>query len=175
MLKLLAGCVAGSLEATATWPLEYIKTQMQTKRKVPVKGGFVSVPQPYTSIYAGLRYTVRTTGALSLFTGLTPTLLLSAPKAGIRFGTNQQLRSARPAEPSDKLEPSPNVHQHSCVASQHTARRTHSACTVHTVHAQRTCAMNMNMNMNMKCTCMCMCMWLAAPKHVSREATTSPN
>ena len=97
MLKLLAGCVAGSLEATATWPLEYIKTRMQTMRKVPAKGGFVSVPQPYTSIYAGLRYTVRTTGALSLFTGLTPTLVLSAPKAGIRFGANQQLRFARPA------------------------------------------------------------------------------
>tara|TARA_B100000780_G_scaffold260602_1_gene212509 strand:- start:330 stop:746 length:417 start_codon:yes stop_codon:yes gene_type:complete len=107
MLKLAAGCVAGSLEATATWPLEYIKTQMQTKRKVPVKGGFVSVPQPYTSIVAGLRYTVRTTGALSLFTGLTPTLLLSAPKAGIRFGTNQQLRSALTAEPSAKPYPNP--------------------------------------------------------------------
>ena len=94
LLKLVAGCVAGSIEATATWPLEYIKTQMQTMRKVPSKGGFVSVPQPYTSIYGGLRYTVRTTGALSLFTGLTPTLLLSAPKAGIRFGANQQLRNA---------------------------------------------------------------------------------
>ena len=97
LLKLVAGCVAGSIEATATWPLEYIKTQMQTMRKVPSKGGFVSVPQPYTSIYGGLRYTVRTTGALSLFTGLTPTLVLSAPKAGIRFGANQQLRFARPA------------------------------------------------------------------------------
>ena len=86
LLKLVAGCVAGSIEATATWPLEYIKTQMQTMRKVPSKGGFVSVPQPYTSMYGGLRYTVRTTGALSLFTGLTPTLLFSAPKAGIRFG-----------------------------------------------------------------------------------------
>ena len=147
MLKLAAGCVAGSLEATATWPLEYIKTQMQTKRKVPVKGGFVSVPQPYTSIYAGLRYTVRTTGALSLFTGLTPTLLLSAPKAGIRFGTNQQLRSTRPAEPSAKLEPSPNVHKHaashpSTLSGVHT-QCIHSAHSVHasacTVHAQRTC------------------------------------
>ena len=147
MLKLVAGCVAGSLEATATWPLEYIKTQMQTKRKVPVKGGFVSVPQPYTSIYAGLRYTVRTTGALSLFTGLTPTLLLSAPKAGIRFGTNQQLRSARPAEPSAKLEPSPNIHKHaashpSTLSGVHT-QCIHSAHSVHasacTVHAQRTC------------------------------------
>ena len=161
MLKLVAGCVAGSLEATATWPLEYIKTQMQTKRKVPVKGGFVSVPQPYTSIYAGLRYTVRTTGALSLFTGLTPTLLLSAPKAGIRFGTNQQLRSARPAEPSAKLEPSPNVHKH---AASHTERR------AHTVHTQCT-----------QCACKCMhsaCtahMRLAAPQHVRSETTASPS
>ena len=135
MLKLLAGCVAGSLEATATWPLEYIKTQMQTKRKVPVKGGFVSVPQPYTSIYAGLRYTVRTTGALSLFTGLTPTLLLSAPKAGIRFGTNQQLRSARPAEPSDKLEPSTAASHPSTRRGAHTV---HARCTqcMHSAHAR---------------------------------------
>ena len=96
-LALAAGCVAGSIEATATWPLEYVKTQMQAKRKVSVggpAGGFVSVPQPYTSIYSGLRYTVRTHGAFALFTGLTPTLLFSVPKAGIRFGVNQRLRNA---------------------------------------------------------------------------------
>jgi solute carrier family 25 (mitochondrial citrate transporter), member 1 len=37
---------------------------------------------------SGLRYTVRTTGFVSLYRGLTPTLLGSIPKAGIRFGLN---------------------------------------------------------------------------------------
>lgn len=98
VLTMSAGCVAGSIEATATWPLEYIKTQMQSSRKIvissgPAAGG-VSAPQPYKTIYGGLRYTVRTTGFYSLYTGLTPTLLLSVPKVGIRFGTNQLVRNA---------------------------------------------------------------------------------
>jgi solute carrier family 25 (mitochondrial citrate transporter), member 1 len=37
---------------------------------------------------SGLQYTVRTTGFVSLYRGLTPTLLGSIPKAGIRFGLN---------------------------------------------------------------------------------------
>jgi len=36
----------------------------------------------------GLSYTVRTTGFLSLYSGLGITLLFSIPKAGIRFGSN---------------------------------------------------------------------------------------
>ena len=96
LLTMTAGCIAGAFEATATWPLEYIKTQMQTKRKVIVRGpapGVVSVPQPYKTIVGGIRYTIAETGFFSLYTGLTPTLLLSIPKTGIRFGTNQKLRN----------------------------------------------------------------------------------
>ena len=97
VLTLAAGVVAGCIEATATWPLEYVKTQMQTTRKVVLTGGRipggVSVPQPYNSILGGIRHTIRTTGFFSLYTGLTPTLILTAPKSGIRFGTNQQLRN----------------------------------------------------------------------------------
>ena len=96
LLILTAGCVAGGIEATATWPLEYIKTQMQTVRKKVVGGrvpGVVSVPQPYNTLIGGLQYTVRKHGFFTLYTGLTPTLLLSLPKVGIRFGTNQQLRN----------------------------------------------------------------------------------
>ena len=97
LLTLVAGCLAGGIEATATWPLEYIKTQMQAKRKIVVRSGpasgVVSVPQPYTTIVGGITHTVRTNGFFSLYTGLTPTLLLSLPKVGIRFGANQQLRN----------------------------------------------------------------------------------
>jgi solute carrier family 25 citrate transporter 1 len=41
---------------------------------------------------SGLRYTVETTGFMSLYRGLTPTLLGSIPKAGIRFGLNAVIK-----------------------------------------------------------------------------------
>jgi len=77
-----AGCVAGAIEATSVWPMEYIKTQLQLK------------PQPYTNMISGLSYTVRTTGFFSLYRGLAPTLLGSVPKAGIRFGLNSVIKDA---------------------------------------------------------------------------------
>lgn len=43
---------------------------------------------------AGLRYTVQTTGFFSLYRGLTPTLIGSIPKAGIRFGLNSVIKDA---------------------------------------------------------------------------------
>lgn len=47
--------------------MEYVKTQLQTFRKVA--GG---KPPPFTGIGSGLVYTVRTTGFLSLYNGLAP-------------------------------------------------------------------------------------------------------
>ena len=76
-----AGCIAGGIEATAVWPMEFIKTQLQ----LGAKG---KEPLPYNGMISGLTYTVRTTGFLSLYRGLVPTLLGSMPKAGIRFGLN---------------------------------------------------------------------------------------
>lgn len=64
------------------WPMEFIKTQLQLQSKV--KGAEL----PYTGTISGLSYYTRTTGFLSLYRGLTPTLLGSIPKAGIRFGLN---------------------------------------------------------------------------------------
>lgn len=51
-----AGCIAGGVEATAVWPMEFIKTQLQLQSKS--KGAQL----PYTSMTGGLAYTVRTTG-----------------------------------------------------------------------------------------------------------------
>lgn len=70
------------------WPMEYMKTKIQLQSKF--RGG----PQlPFTRIIDGIRYTVRTTGFLSLYDGLSVTLLLSIPKAGIRFGGNNYCKS----------------------------------------------------------------------------------
>lgn len=83
-----AGCIAGGVEATAVWPMEFIKTQLQLGSKSTGR------PVPYTGMVGGLAYTVRTTGFLSLYRGLAPTLLGSIPKAGIRFGLNSVIKDA---------------------------------------------------------------------------------
>jgi len=79
LLPMAAGCIAGGVEATAVWPMEFIKTQLQLNPKGSL---------PYTGIVSGISHTVKSTGFLSLYRGLTPTLLGSIPKAGIRFGLN---------------------------------------------------------------------------------------
>lgn len=93
LLTLVSGCIAGALEAAATWPVEYIKTQQQQPRKILVRGGMVSAPQPYKGIIQGLQYNIKQKGFLSLYTGLTPTVILSIPKTGCRFGANQYFRN----------------------------------------------------------------------------------
>jgi len=85
LLPMAAGCVAGGIEATAVWPMEYIKTQLQL-------GGKGGKPLPYTGMISGLKYTVESTGFLSLYRGLAPTLCGSIPKAGIRFGLNAVIK-----------------------------------------------------------------------------------
>lgn len=101
-LQVVAGMIAGACEATATWPMEYIKTQLQTFR---VGAGAISqtattydragskTKPPFTGVWSGLTYTVRNHGFLGLYAGLTPTLVFSIPKAGIRFGSNQFYRN----------------------------------------------------------------------------------
>jgi len=80
-----AGCIAGAVEATCVWPMEYMKTQLQL-------GSTSGAKLPYNGVLQGLSYTVRTTGFLSLYRGLAPTLIGSIPKAGIRFGLNSAIK-----------------------------------------------------------------------------------
>jgi solute carrier family 25 (mitochondrial citrate transporter), member 1 len=95
LTPMTAGCIAGGIEATAVWPMEYIKTQLQLQSKVKMGSSIsTATPLPYTGMISGLTYTVRTTGFLSLYRGLTPTLLGSIPKAGIRFGLNAVIKDA---------------------------------------------------------------------------------
>ena len=62
---------------------------------------------PYTGMISGLSYTVRTTGFLSLYRGLAPTLIGSVPKAGIRFGLNSVIKESL-RDDEGKLTPAKN-------------------------------------------------------------------
>lgn len=115
LVSMTAGCIAGAIEATATWPMEYIKTQLQLQEaknktsllegcgsssscdyddadgiirepaEASIEGGsFESLP--FTNMTDGFVYTVKTHGCFALYYGLTPTLIGSIPKVGIRFG-----------------------------------------------------------------------------------------
>ena len=70
-VSFLTGCVAGAAECIATWPMEYMKTQLQLHNQ---KGTGASKP-PFTGVLSGMAYTVRTTGFLSLYNGLSVTLV----------------------------------------------------------------------------------------------------
>mmetsp|Transcript_16472 Transcript_16472/g.35597 ORF Transcript_16472/g.35597 Transcript_16472/m.35597 type:complete len:291 (+) Transcript_16472:142-1014(+) len=96
-----AGCIAGGIEATAVWPMEFIKTQLQ------LQSGAKGAALPYNGMISGLSYYTRTTGFLSLYRGLTPTLVGSIPKAGIRFGLNSLIKDKLRDE-DGKLTPGKN-------------------------------------------------------------------
>eukprot|EP01084_Bolivina_argentea_P155770 271447_1 len=87
IVSLTSGCIAGGIEATAVWPMEYMKTQLQLQARLPVG----KVPK-FTGVFSGIAFTVKTEGFLALYRGLFPTLLGSIPKAGIRFGGNSMLK-----------------------------------------------------------------------------------
>ena len=53
-----AGCIAGAVEATAVWPMEFIKTRLQLGSKSP------GSKLPYSGMLEGLSYTVKNTGFL---------------------------------------------------------------------------------------------------------------
>lgn len=73
-----AGAVAGGIETFTVWPMEYVKTQLQLIQKVK--------NPPFTGVISCAKYTYQTKGFFSFYTGLTPVLIGSIPKAGIRFG-----------------------------------------------------------------------------------------
>jgi solute carrier family 25 citrate transporter 1 len=72
----IAGSIAGATEILVIWPMEMIKTNLQL-------GSHTNL---YTGMFAGFRYHIKNDGFISLYRGLTPVLMGSIPKAGIRFG-----------------------------------------------------------------------------------------
>ncbi len=56
LLPLAAGCIAGGVEATAVWPMEFIKTQLQLQKK--------GSSLPYNGMISGLSWYTREKGEL---------------------------------------------------------------------------------------------------------------
>jgi len=54
LLPMASGCIAGGIEATCVWPMEFIKTQLQLNAK--------GSKPAYTGVVSGLTHTVKTTG-----------------------------------------------------------------------------------------------------------------
>jgi len=86
---------------TTDRPTTHLQTQLQLQSRA--KGAVL----PYTNMVGGLSYTVRTTGFVSLYRGLAPTLIGSVPKAGIRFGLNAVIKDAL-RDKDGKLTPGKN-------------------------------------------------------------------
>ncbi|KAL1925669.1 uncharacterized protein VTP21DRAFT_552 [Calcarisporiella thermophila] len=79
--SLIAGGVAGAVEATITYPTEYVKTQLQLQEAN--KGA----PAKYKGPIDCLRTTVRTQGISAVYRGLSALVIGTAAKAGVRFLT----------------------------------------------------------------------------------------
>lgn len=73
IVEMITGSIAGGVEAAVTWPNEVIKTELQTHNR-------------YKGVIDCAKQKVKTQGIMSLYRGLTPIVLGSMPKAGIRFG-----------------------------------------------------------------------------------------
>ncbi|GBG28276.1 Tricarboxylate transport protein, mitochondrial [Hondaea fermentalgiana] len=78
----LSGALAGVVETTVVWPMEFTKTQLQLDK---------------TNRYKGMldcaRQTVAENGVKGLYRGLVPVVIGSIPKAGIRFGCFNYIQS----------------------------------------------------------------------------------
>ncbi|KAJ1659195.1 hypothetical protein IWQ61_001696 [Dispira simplex] len=83
--SLVAGAVAGAVEATLTYPTEYIKTQMQLQG---AKGSSTAgIKLTFSGPVDCLVQTVRTQGVTALYRGLSAMVIGTATKAGVRFLT----------------------------------------------------------------------------------------
>ncbi|CZT52599.1 related to CTP1-Mitochondrial citrate transporter-member of the mitochondrial carrier (MCF) family [Rhynchosporium secalis] len=76
ILSLFAGGVAGGVEATITYPTEFLKTRSQLKSSAGPQG-----------ILETLRAIVKTEGISGLYTGCSTLAIGTAMKAGVRFLT----------------------------------------------------------------------------------------
>jgi hypothetical protein len=69
---LIAGALAGGIEAVCVWPTENVKTQLQLQGKV--------ANPKFTSFSGGVAHVMKTQGVGGLYTGLVPILIGAFPK-----------------------------------------------------------------------------------------------
>lgn len=94
---MLAGAAAGATSVAATYPLDVMRARLAVARETPEGAA------RFRGLVGAAREMVAAGGLLSLYRGLTPTLLGILPYAGISFSTFEFLKSrarARGAEPT---------------------------------------------------------------------------
>jgi len=87
--NLIAGGIAGAVEAAIMYPTEFIKTQVQLdaiKRSTDKN-------HPKLGYWECVRKTIHTHGVKGLYRGLSSLVIGSIPKASLRFGAFQKLSS----------------------------------------------------------------------------------
>jgi solute carrier family 25 (mitochondrial citrate transporter), member 1 len=75
--SIIAGGIVGSAEALTTWPMEFMKIQMQLKQN----------EQKMPKLHSALYRQVTTSGFGSLYKGIIPILATGIPRNAIRFQT----------------------------------------------------------------------------------------
>lgn len=80
--SLVSGAVAGAVEATVTYPTEFVKTQLQLKSSAFPKPTFTNV----------ITNTIKNYGVLGLYRGVGALVTGTAAKAGIRFLTYENAK-----------------------------------------------------------------------------------
>lgn len=81
------GGIAGMAAAAATYPLDYVRGRLTVMN---------SRNEPYSGTVDGLRKSLRQEGVMSLYRGLTPTLLGVFPYVGLSFSMYEMLRPLLP-------------------------------------------------------------------------------
>jgi solute carrier family 25 protein 42 len=85
--RVLAGASAGAVSVALTYPLDLLRARLAVAQELP--GG---TSQRAAGLWAALRGMHRAGGLVSLYRGLTPTLLGILPYAGISFAVYEALK-----------------------------------------------------------------------------------
>lgn len=98
--SLLAGALAGVSEAAVTYPLEFVKTQLQiAEARAGGGGGDGGSGTPQASSWRVARATVKRHGFRGLYRGVSSNLVFGFPRSAVRFGVYQAVLDALHAAP----------------------------------------------------------------------------
>lgn len=84
----LAGALAGSLEIFVTYPIEYVKTQLQLQ---VTASALYTAETRYHGTWDCIHRTVRSHGVVGLYQGGASWLIAAGPRAAVRFGVFETL------------------------------------------------------------------------------------
>ncbi len=92
----VAGGLTGGLEILVTFPMEFVKCQLQLKHHYQLN----AFSGPVDCVF----YTLRTKGPLGLYKGLSPWLVFAFPRSAVRFSTYDYVSHALQSD-GKKLDP----------------------------------------------------------------------